>query len=233
MDGVVCRFAVGSQGGPRSASYCLYTASGGTEIRVATRAGGAPFTATIPACSAQSCRPGGDRPLTRECLRQAITAGSWAAGDRFIAEWTGSEISPEVCERFVVCLPGSALRRFVEAPGAPEPTWIEAPPEFGQVNVSVLVGIDLAAWRPAGHAILGRRALADGREVVAACSTERAPSRMQKAGLFSAIRKRPPPELSQAVLVQPGTRLVLIWQLDGRGVFTEIAGDMFFSPGSC
>ena len=234
MEGVVCTFAVGSPDGPRSGTYRLSTTQDGNALQLSARPGASRFTATIPApWPERSGRSGDERRLTRESLRKAIAAGTWAAGDAFVAGWAGSEISPGVCERFSVCFPASALRAFAEAPDGPEPTWITSPPEFGQVNVSVLVGAGSTDTQPEARAILGRRALSNGLEVVAACSIEQAPSRLQKAGLFGAIRKRQPPEVPQGVLALPSTRLVLIWQLDGRGIFTEIAGDMFFTPGSC
>lgn len=232
MERVLARFAVGSPGGPRSGAHCLRVAPDGTAIHLSARAGTARFTATIPASQPEICRPSADGArLTRESLRQAVAAGRWAAGDDFVARWPGQEISPGVCELLSICIPSSVLRVYAEAVDGPEPRWIPSPAEFGQVNVNVLVGRSLADGL--GGTLLGKDTLSDGREVVAACSVEGASSRLQKAGLFGAIRKRQPPDVPQGVLAQPSTRLVLIWRLDGSGVFTEIAGDMFFTPGSC
>lgn len=232
MERLLTSFAVGSPGGPRSGTCRLYAAGDGEAILLAARAGTSRFTATVQVPHAEACRAGGDGPpLSRESLRQAVAAGRWATGDDFVSAWPGRQVATGVCELFSVWFPASALRAFAEPEDGPEPRWIPAPTEFGLVNVSVRVGRGVAGCQ--AGTVLGRTALSAGREAIAVCSLEEAPSRLQKMGLFGAIRKRRPPDVPQGVLAQPDTRLVLVWQLDGRGVFTEIAGDMFFTPGSC
>jgi hypothetical protein len=234
----ICRFAVGSPDGPRSAIYRIEAVAERAEVLVEARAPLSRFEARIPAPRPErAVPPGAGAGTPRERVRQAIAVGAWASGDRLAPSWPGKEVAPGVLEPFSVHIPASGLRAFSGAGDGAGPVWIPAPADFGHVVVTVLVGPEGARIPPgpagAPRGLLGAGALADGRRAWVFYSVQASRSPLQAAGMFTALRKRRPAGLSQEQLLQPGMRLVFLCEMEGAGLLVEVSGDTFFTTGAC
>jgi hypothetical protein len=227
---LLCTFAVGLPDGPRSSSFGVSLADDGPEIRLSarTQASRSEMTVRLPPGTVASA--GIPAPLTKAGMRQAVFDGAWLGEGVHTAAWPGQPIAPGIRRQLSLYVSGSALRKFEQAAGEPEPRWIAPPKGLGQVVVSFLVaaaGGCSESVEGAGEELLGQGALADGRTVCVRARREEFISPFQKAGLFTALRKRPPPPISQAAAWRDGTRVLFACDLDGTGLMVEQPGDLF------
>jgi hypothetical protein len=163
-------------------------------------------------------------------VRQAVFDGAWLGEGGFAVAWPGQQIAPGTRRQLSLYVSGSALRKFEQPADEPEPRWIAPPKGLGQVVVSFLVAAGdgrSEAVVGADEELLGQRALADGRAVWVSARREEFISPLQQAGLFTALRKRSPPDISQAAAWRDGTRVLFACELDGAGLVVEQPGDLF------
>ncbi len=226
----VCTIAVGLPDGPRSSSFGVALADDRTEIRLSARTPASRCEMAIRPPPGSSAAPGESAPLTRPGVREAVFEGAWIAEGRLAVAWPGREIAPGTWRQLSLYVSGSALRKFGPPAGEPEPRWIASPGGLGQVVVSFLVAAGAGtpeAVAGADEQLLGQGALADGRTLWVSARREAFISPLQKAGLFTALRKRPPPDISQAAAWRDGTRVLFACALDGVGLVVEQPGDLF------
>ena len=232
----LCTFAVGSPDGPRSSSFGLSLARDRPGLRLSARTQVSAWEMTIlPTSDVPGSPDGWDLP-TKGAVRQAVFDGTWLGESGLEVAWRGHEVAPGTRRQLAIYISGSGLRKFEEPAGEPEPSWIEAPEGLGQVVVSVLVATgDASPEAVVGtdQQLLGHGALPDGRTVWILARREEAKSPWQKAGLFTALRKRSPPGISQEAAWRDGTRVVFTCELNGAGLLVEMPGDLFRAPGNC
>ena len=213
MDGLLlCTFAVGSPDGPRSSSFGVSLSRDRPELRLSARTQASRWEMTVQAPPPDGAGPaaGAGRALpTKEGVRQAVFEGAWVGESGLAVAWPGHEVAPGTRRQLSLYVSGSALRKFEQPAGEPEPRWIARPEGFGQ-------GV-----------------LSDGREVWVSSRREVSTSPLQKAALFTALRKRPPPGISQEAAWRDGTRVLFACDLDGAGLVVELPGDLFRTPGNC
>ncbi len=230
MHTLLCAFAVGHPDGPRSSSFGVSLADDRPEIRLSarTQASRCEMTVQLPPHSAASA--GGSAPLTKAGVRQAVFDGTWLGERGCTVAWPGRQIAPGIRRQLTLYVSGSALRKFGQPAGEPEPRWIAPPKGLGQVVVSFLVAAGeegSAVVEDAGEDRLGEGALPDGRTVWVRARCEESISALQRAGLFTALRKRPHPDISQAAAWRDGTRVLFACELEGAGLVVEQPGDLF------
>jgi hypothetical protein len=241
----LCTFAVGSPDGPRSSSFGVSLARDRPELRLSARTQASRWELTVqvpPAGGAAGA--GGRAPPTKEGVRQAVFEGAWIGEGGLAVAWPGHQVAQGIRRQLSLYVSGSALRKLDPPAGEPEPRWIAPPERFGQIMVSVLVATAAgsSAGNPAGspetiagtdEQLLGQGALSDGRSVWVCSRREEVASPLQKAGLFTALRKRPAPGISQEAAWRDGTRVLFACELDGTGLVVELPGDLFRTPGAC
>ena len=235
----LCTFAVGSPDGPRSSSFGVSLARDLPELRLSARTQASRWELTVQVPPAGgTAGAGGRAPPTKEGVRQAVFEGAWIGEGGLAVAWPGHQVAPGIRRQLSLYVSGSALRKLEPPAGEPGPRWIAPPEGFGQIMVSVLVAT--AAGSPAGSPIagtdeqlLGQGALSDGRNVWVCSRREEIASPLQKAGLFTALRKRPAPGISQEAAWRDGTRVLFACELDGTGLVVELPGDLFRTPGAC
>lgn len=231
MHTLLCTFAVGHAGGPRSSTFgvCLADDRPAIQLSARTRASRWEMTVRLPPDVPASAAGGSASSLTRAGVRQAVFDGAWLGEGGHAVAWPGQEIAPGMRRQLSLYVSGSALRKFEQPTGEPEPRWIAPPKGLGQVVLSFLVGAGdgSRAVEDAGEELVGERALADGRTVWVRARREEFISPLQKAGLFTALRKRSPPDISQEAAWRDGTRVLFACALDGAGLVVEQPGDLF------
>ncbi len=220
MNRVVCRIAVGSRDGARSASYKLWTAKNTPDVYIATRV--APFKATLHAA-----RP--DAGLRQEGHTKVGPAKGFATLGKYghtVVKWQGHEVAPQIWRQFLLFVPSEGLRRFPEA-NADEPlTWIPGPPDHHQVTIEVDIGRGDVSWGPEGGRLVAEGSLCDGRVVrVFWCVTASSPASI--ASLLEAVAA----SLPERKVAASSHRLVLFGENNGVGTFIELAADMIPARG--
>jgi hypothetical protein len=227
---VVCTFAVGLPNGPRSSSFGVTLAKDRTEMRLSARTQVSSWEMAVHPPPDIAGPDAGNAPPTRAEVRKAVFEGAWLGESGFSVAWPGRQIGPGTRRQLSLYVSGSALRKFEQPAGEPEPHWVAPPKGLGQVVVSFLVAAGDGrpdAAEGADEQLLGHGALADGRTVWVSARREEFISPLQKAGLFTALRKRPPPGISQAAAWRDGTRVLFACELDGAGLVVEQPGDLF------
>jgi hypothetical protein len=239
----LCTFAVGSADGPRSSTFGVSLARDRPELRLSARTQASRWEMTIQV-SGGAAGAGGQAPPTKEGVRQAVFDGAWIGEGGLAVAWPGHQVAPGIRRQLSLYVSGSALRKLEPPAGEPEPRWIAPPEGFGQIMLSVLVAT--AAGSPAGspaassetiagtdEQLLGQGVLSDGRNVWVCSRREEITSPLRKAGLFTALRKRPAPGISQEAAWREGTRVLFACELHGAGLVVELPGDLFRTPGAC
>jgi len=234
---LLCTFAVGSPDGPRSSSFGFSLARDRSELRLSARTEASRWEMVVQLPPDATGSGDGRAPLTKSGVRQAVFEGAWVGESGLAVAWPGHLVAPGASRKLSLYVSGSALRKFELPAGEPEPGWIAPPDGLGQVIVSVMVaaadeGIPGTVVGEDGH-LLGQGALPDGRKVRISAHREEFISPLQKAGLFTALRKRPPPGISQEAAWRDGTRVLFACELDGAGLVVELPGEMFRAPGTC
>ena len=232
MHSLLCTFAVGIPDGPRSSSFRVSLVDDRPEMRLSARTQVSSWEMSVRL--AVDAPPSGPAPLTRAGVRQAVFEGTWLGEGGHTAAWPGQEIAPGVRRQLTLYVSGSGLRKFEQAAGEPDPRWIAPPDGLGQVVVSFVVGRgEGSSIEGADGELLGEGALSDGRKLWVRARSEESISPLQKAGLFTALRKRAPPGITQAQAWRDGTRVLFACELDGAGLVVEQPGDLFRTPGYC
>lgn len=225
----VCTFAVGFPDGPRSSTFDVTLSDAGAELRVGARTQ-VSRSEVVVRPSPDAAPTGAGAPLTREGVREAVFDGAWLGKATFAPSWPGQRIGPDTWRQLTLYLSGSSLRKFAAPAGEPEPSWIAPPAGLGQVVVSFLIGANDGPPKPADGAddpVLGHAALAGGRTLWVTARREAFISELQKAGFFTALRKRGPPGITQAAAWLDGTRVLFACEIDGAGLLVEQPGDLF------
>jgi hypothetical protein len=232
---LLCTFAVGLPDGPRSSSFGVWLANDRPEIRLSARTQASRWEMAVRPPPDTAGSADGRAPLTRAGVRQAVFEGAWLDEGGLAVAWPGHQIAPGTRRQLSLYVSGSALRKFEHPAGEPEPRWIAPPKGLGQVVVTFLVAA--GDGRPeaveGADDLLGQGALADGRKVWVSARREEFISPLQKSGLFTALRKRSPPGISQAAAWRDGTRVLFACELDGAGLVVEQPGDLFRTRGNC
>jgi hypothetical protein len=230
MDTLLCTFAVGLPAGPRSSSFGVSLADNRPELRLSARTQASRCELTVGLPPGVEGSSGGRALPTRPEVRQAVFDGAWLGEGGLAVAWPGQQIAPGARRQLYLYVSGSALRKFEQPAEEPEPRWIPPPKGLGQVVVSFLVTAGGGGSEPvlgAGEELIGQGALADGRAVCVTARREEFISPLQKAGLFTALRKRSPPDITQAAAWRDGTRVLFACELDGAGLVVEQPGDLF------
>ncbi len=233
---LLCTFAVGFPDGPRSSGFGVWLANDRPEIRLSARTQASRWEMAMRPPPDAAGSSGGRAPPTRAGVRQAVFEGAWIGESGLAVTWPGHQVAPGTRRQLSLYVSGSALRKFQQPAGEPEPRWIAPPEGLGQVVVSFLVAAGDGgpeAVESTDEQLLGRGALSDGRKVWVSARREEFISPLQKAGLFTALRKRSPPGISQEAAWRDGTRVLFACELDGAGLVVELPGDLFRTPGSC
>jgi len=220
MSHVICRIAVGSSDGARSASYKIWTAKNHPDVYVASRI--APFKATLHAA-----RP--DAGLLQEGHTKIGPAKGFATLGMYghtAVRWLGQQVAPQIWRQFLLYVPSEGLRSFSERHADEPLIWIAAPPEAHQVVIEVDIGRGDVPWAPNGAQFVAQGALCDGRVVSVFHSVTAMPAKLIVEPLLQAVAARLPERK-----LGPGCRLVLFGENSGAGTFIELAGDMV-RPGS-
>ena len=227
---LLCTFAVGLPGGERSSSFDVSLARDRPEFRLYARTQASRWELVVRPPPDDTGSGGGRAPLTRAVVRQAVFEGAWIAESGLAVAWPGQRVAPGILRQLSLHVSGGALRKFGQPADDPEPRWIAPPKGLGQVVVSFLLAAGDGRLEPvedAGEQRLGQGALADGRTLWVSARREEFISPLQKAGLFTAFRKRTPPGISQEAAWRDGTRVLFACELDGAGLVLELPGDLF------
>lgn len=229
-DDVVCRFAVGSRGGPRSPSFRVWIARNHPDFYVSMRSIASVFKATIHAPRPeleldQEGHAGTDAQFFRKARASGIANGT----SRFGAKWRGREVSPGTWLQLQILVPSYGLRLFEERASSPM-KWIAAPPDDQMVLVNVFTVAGHLRWNPS-PTVLGSAELCDGRRVVVTGYYWSAPPIEEFASMLRDEFERAAIPVPVDSLRQSSMRIVLVGTGQDNGLLVDLPADLLVSWG--